>query len=80
MSYSDDEFWIWVKLSEQYEEAVLNKNPKFFDELYEKANSFAKKLKAKVIVENNDKELSRAYKYISSVARDGIDPNIRIKQ
>ena len=31
-------------------------------------------------VENNDKELSRAYKYISSVARDGIDPNIRIKQ
>ena len=39
MSYSDDEFWIWVKLSEQYEEAVLNKNPKFFDELYEKAKA-----------------------------------------
>ena len=30
------EFWTWVKLSEEYEEAVLNKNPKFFEELYEK--------------------------------------------
>ena len=33
------EFWTWVKLSEEYEEAVLNKNPKFFEELYEKLKS-----------------------------------------
>lgn len=36
MSYSDDEFLIWVKLSEEYEEEVLYVNPKFFEELYEK--------------------------------------------
>ena len=36
MSYIDDEFLIWVKLSEEYEEEVLYVNPKFFEELYEK--------------------------------------------
>ena len=36
MSYIDDEFLIWVKLSEEYEEEVLYVNPKFFEELYDK--------------------------------------------
>ena len=31
------DFLIWVKLSDKYEEAVLKKNPKFFEELYQKA-------------------------------------------